>query len=462
MFSYIANTDIRVRRIFLWKRHNRLSIGVRIALIMTLSLGSAAAQDRRDAPPRDQNSAIVRQSDTRIHVHEWLRDPVMAYDIKVDDRQSFAGAYKDFQNSSGYMHNVLWHGDLAETGGDRGHIQIIPTDNISSNAIPNIVASLPYLRPELESTWFAVGTDDANGAGAFKACGAARYWCAVAPANKSMHSEEFAGDLLKQIMRRYPYMTNEQARTTILTTAHGENPGVAASAITGKSGWGAMDKVKAMNGPAQFMGRFDVRVPTGLIDKWSNDISDVNLDQRRQDDTNEVILWESKKRDKGWSNGLEAYRTAIMRQFPSEAVARAVELTAKMKELTDQAGSDDVEDNSGGCHVPSVCTAFMKDPIVRKLMGVVPKHITDSIAEFYPSGIPDSLQGLINKYKKVNRTSISLDDFFLFATPEGFQILIGEYLKTKVAAFEAEFPVMENLTIHSRRNLPTHPPILAG
>ena len=58
-----------------------------------------------------------------------------------------------------------------------------------------------------------------------------------------------------------------------------------------------------MKGPGQLLGPFDVNT-RGRSDVWSNDISDVAIRARQQEDADEAAAWEATKVAKGWTNGL--------------------------------------------------------------------------------------------------------------------------------------------------------------
>jgi subtilase-type serine protease len=58
-----------------------------------------------------------------------------------------------------------------------------------------------------------------------------------------------------------------------------------------------------MKGPGQLLGPFEVDTQ-GFSDVWSNDISDVAIRARQQEDADEAAAWEATKVAKGWTNGL--------------------------------------------------------------------------------------------------------------------------------------------------------------
>src|SRR5918999_6198547 len=124
---------------------------------------------------------------------------------------------------------------------------------------------------------------------------------------------------LALIMQRFPYMNNEQALHTMFTTGRQNStindeagnavPNPTAGQIVqvpdARNGWHTVSLREAMRGPGQLLGRFDVDT-RGHSDVWSNDISDVAIRARQQEDAAEAAAWEATKVEKGWTNGLPA------------------------------------------------------------------------------------------------------------------------------------------------------------
>jgi subtilase-type serine protease len=122
---------------------------------------------------------------------------------------------------------------------------------------------------------------------------------------------------LALIMERFPYMTNEQALYTMFTTGRQNstindaagnalpNPtaGQVVQVPDSRNGWHTPSLREAMKGPGQLLGPFDVNT-RGHGDAWSNDISDVAIRARQQEDADEAAAWEATKIAKGWTNGL--------------------------------------------------------------------------------------------------------------------------------------------------------------
>lgn len=108
------------------------------------------------------------------------------------------------------------------------------------------------------------------------------------------------------IFQRYPYMNAAQVRDTMLTTArqttlragHEGQPlerwGSDGLGVPSKVwGWGILDLGKAMFGPGQFLGNFDITMDQDDI--WSNDISDKAIKFRKIEDQNEAAVWAARK-----------------------------------------------------------------------------------------------------------------------------------------------------------------------
>ncbi len=216
-----------------------------------------------------------------------------------------------------------WLDAVAETARQYGTIMVFAAGNAGVNN-PTVRAALPYFEPDLESRWIAASGLTIDDGTAFNRCGLAKYWCIAAPgrgilstvtsttgvagygtkSGTSMSAPHVTG-ALALVMERYPYMTNEQARDVLLTTAAhlGSGP---ADRPNETFGWGKIDPGRAMNGPGQFLGRFAATLPGGTVDTWSNDISDAALRQRQVEDSAEHATWLQDKAARGWSNGLPA------------------------------------------------------------------------------------------------------------------------------------------------------------
>ncbi|QNK69232.1 autotransporter domain-containing protein [Variovorax sp. PAMC26660] len=197
--------------------------------------------------------------------------------------------------------------------------------------------SLPYFHPELEGNWMTTTGYAQQQGQVYNKCGIAKYWCVAAPTGTSSTSYSgsatnpsaiyanfngtsaaapHASAALALIMERYPYMTNEQALTVLFTTSQNMEVDTSKPIIKGDPvvfsditllkisnskvpnaivGWGLVDLQKAMNGPAQFLGRFDYNLPGGQKDIWRNDISQEAIVQRKSEEQAEVNGWQAKK-----------------------------------------------------------------------------------------------------------------------------------------------------------------------
>ena len=124
---------------------------------------------------------------------------------------------------------------------------------------------------------------------------------------------------LTLIMQRFPYMTNEQALYTMFTTGRQNatisdadnaaipNPtrGQMVQVPDSRNGWNTVSLRDAFNGPGQLLGPTNINTQ-GLSDVWSNNISDVAIRARQQEDATEAAAWQATKVAKGWTNGLPA------------------------------------------------------------------------------------------------------------------------------------------------------------
>ncbi|MFC4018730.1 S8 family serine peptidase [Micromonospora sp. GCM10011542] len=220
---------------------------------------------------------------------------------------------------------------------------------------PSPRGAAPYFLPDLEGRWYTTsginpslgrtfnpdGSVLVPGQQAFNQCGVAKWSCVTAPSNGinsttvsvvngvpqarygSSSGTSMAGPhsaaALSLIMQRFPYMTNEQALYTMFTTGRQNNTindaaGIAVQNPTrgqivqvpdNRNGWHTVSLREAMKGPGQLLGPFvaDLR---GQNDVWSNDISDVAIRARQQEDAAEAAAWEATKVAKGWTQGLPA------------------------------------------------------------------------------------------------------------------------------------------------------------
>ena len=222
-------------------------------------------------------------------------------------------------------------------------------------ANPTARAATTYYLPELEGRWYTTSGVNPNigrtlnadgsvlvpGQQEFNQCGVAKWSCVTAPSRminstwvqlengvpqpryRSASGTSMAGPhsaaALALIMQRFPYMTNEQALYTMFTTGR-QNATVsdaAGAAIPNptagqivqvpdrRNGWHTVSLREAVRGPGQLLGPFKVDTQ-GYSDVWSNDISDVAIRTRRQEDAEEDAAWEATKRARGWVRGLPA------------------------------------------------------------------------------------------------------------------------------------------------------------
>ena len=205
-------------------------------------------------------------------------------------------------------------------------IQVFTNGN-NDRANPYHRALYPYFNPEAEAQWIAIAglrqmdknTDpdnyklEAN----FNEAGYAKYWTLTGP-GKNGNTANIKGDdqyggysgtsmaapfisgAFGVLASRYQDMSAVQVREVLLTTANHKNADgtdmegwanvnkttPAEGEVSDRMGWGVPDLEKGMYGLGQTLGKFDYNLRSEL-DVWSNDISQVALDQRYRED----IAW---------------------------------------------------------------------------------------------------------------------------------------------------------------------------
>ena len=225
----------------------------------------------------------------------------------------------------------------------------------SGYANPTPRGAAPYYLPDLEGRWYTTSgvnptvgsTFNADGSvlvpgqQEFNQCGVAKWSCVTAPSRsinstwvelvdgvpqpryRAASGTSMAGPhsaaALALIMQRFPYMTNTQALYTMFTTGRQNstindaagnavpNParGQMVQVPDARNGWHTPSLREALKGPGQLLGPFNVDT-RGHNDVWSNDISDVAIRARQQEDAAEAAAWKATKAARGWTHGLPA------------------------------------------------------------------------------------------------------------------------------------------------------------
>ncbi|MCO7520480.1 MULTISPECIES: autotransporter serine protease [unclassified Pseudomonas] len=206
-------------------------------------------------------------------------------------------------------------GDVAR----RGVINVFSAGN-SGYANASVRSALPYFQPELEGHWLAVSGLDKNNQQKYNQCGIAKYWCLATPGaaitstvpgggyatyNGTSMAAPHATGALALVMQRYPYLNNQQALEVLLTTAR-QLDGAPTQGPSERVGWGVPDLGRALHGPGQLLGEFNVNLERGQGDSWSNGISDQALAQRQAEDAAERQAWQQTLKARGWEQGLGA------------------------------------------------------------------------------------------------------------------------------------------------------------
>ena len=194
---------------------------------------------------------------------------------------------------------------------DKKVVQVFTTGNRDMDN-PFYRPLYPYFNPEAEKQWIAVaglaqGTDGNYKLEAgWNEAGNAKWWTVTAP-GRNIYSSKVDADgnpfcgkssgtsmaaphvsgAFGVLMSRYGEMDALQVREVLLTTAsHDKVEGwdVADGEVSERFGWGVPDLDKGMYGLGQMLGEFNYNMSAGSLDVWSNDISEVALNQREKED----------------------------------------------------------------------------------------------------------------------------------------------------------------------------------
>ena len=231
-------------------------------------------------------------------------------DVNYQTLGGLHAAYAQHYNQNTWL-------DAAADVSRRGVINVFSAGN-SGVANASVRSALPYFQPDLEGHWLAVSGLDKNNQQKYNQCGIAKYWCIATPgalinstipgdgygvkSGTSMSAPHATG-ALALVMERYPYLNNQQALNVLLTTST-QLDGSLTQAPSERVGWGVPDLDRAMKGPGQLLGTFDVQLNNGQHDVWSNNLTDTALAARQQEDAAEHLAWQHTLIENGWTQGL--------------------------------------------------------------------------------------------------------------------------------------------------------------
>ena len=181
----------------------------------------------------------------------------------------------------------------------------------------------PYFNPEAENQWLVVSgleqvsqysdPDHYKVKDNYNEAGYAKYWTMSAPGLNGYTSNisggyggysgtsmatPFVSGAFAVLASRYTDMTAVQVRQVLLTTAHHLNPDgttiegwenadgtpLEEGQVSDRMGWGVPNLKEGMYGLGQLFIHFDYNLATNPLDVWSNNISQVALDQRYAED----------------------------------------------------------------------------------------------------------------------------------------------------------------------------------
>lgn len=206
-------------------------------------------------------------------------------------------------------------------------IQVFTNGN-NDRANPYHRALYPYFNPEAEAQWIAIaGLEQVNSRTDpdnyklkenFNEAGYAKYWTLSGPGmngntanikgddqygsySGTSMAAPFISGAFGVLASRYQDMSAVQVREVLLTTANHKNTDgsdmngwanadgtkPAEGEVSDRMGWGVPDLEKGMYGLGQFLGHFDYNLKKGHTDVWSNNITQVALEQRERED----IAW---------------------------------------------------------------------------------------------------------------------------------------------------------------------------
>ena len=196
-----------------------------------------------------------------------------AADVRVVNNSWNLMATEDYTNYA----DSQWMKDFVDAA--RNHIDnhnglLVWANGNEGNSNPGLLSRLPYhfSYGDLDKGWLTVGAvnEDLSLASYSNACGQARNWCLVAPGTvmvmdpnakqgdanygyQAVSGTSFAAPQVSAaaalLMEQFPWMTSNQIRETLLTTA----TDLGAPGVDNVYGHGLLNAGKAMGGPGQLL-----------------------------------------------------------------------------------------------------------------------------------------------------------------------------------------------------------------
>jgi subtilase-type serine protease len=267
--------------------------------------------------------------------------------------------------------------DAMADAANAGVIQVVAGYN-EGTANPAITPILPYYRPELEKNWIAVcqfGESRGTGRQQQMRCSQILVYFRTGSGSISTYLDDgyassggtssatpHASATLALLMQRFPGLGNNEIRQTMLTTA----TDIGEAGVDAKFGWGRIDIAKAMDGPAQFLSRFNANLGEGVTDTWSNDISQVALDQRQKEEQQEVTAWSARKTALGLNHGIPANLVETL-------AGTLVNDVPEGKQLLEAAIAANIEENFEDEKLQAALAAAKADPVASVLLALYAK-----------------------------------------------------------------------------------------
>ncbi|MBA8879937.1 autotransporter domain-containing protein [Phyllobacterium myrsinacearum] len=334
------------------------------------------AANNYDAGPED---GVVLGNDGAVYGKAW--DAMINSGVNVvtdswgvglsSSSWSYQEAYKQFQEINAILAKPEGGAYSGALKAARSGIVVEFSAGNDGGLEPDSLAGLAAFVPDVEKNWLttmSVVADDKNPQGFSRSsfssiCGYSKYFCVGAPGTQIYSSVPvgditglkpgdvvddsrltpdytelsgtsmagpFAAGAFTVLKQRFSYLANGEVNEILKTTS----TDLGAAGVDSVYGWGLINLDKAMNGPGQFMTRFNATLGAGINDTWSNDISSEALTQRKKEDAQTIADWEAKKVSEGWENGVteaskEKIRSTVTSEYPSSGVPAAIDLVTK-------------------------------------------------------------------------------------------------------------------------------------
>ncbi|QND54918.1 S8 family serine peptidase (plasmid) [Phyllobacterium sp. 628] len=334
------------------------------------------AANNYDAGPED---GVVVGNDGAVYGKAW--DAMINSGVNVitdswgvglsNTSWSYGEAYKQFQEINAILGKPEGGAYSGALKAARSGIVVEFSAGNDAGLEPDALAGLAAFAPDVEKNWLttmSVEADDENPQGFSRSsfssiCGYSKYFCVGAPGTQIYSSVPvgditdlkpgdiiddskltpdytelsgtsmagpFAAGAFTVLKQRFSYLANGEVNEILKTTS----TDLGEAGVDKVFGWGLINLDKAINGPGQFMTRFNATLGAGITDTWSNNISSEALAQRKLEDEKMAPDWAAKKIQLGWQNGvsqasIQGVNDEVFNQYPTAGVPAAIDLVTK-------------------------------------------------------------------------------------------------------------------------------------